>query len=316
MSALRQEASSNHNGIAIANAPVSFGVFELTTGTDAHLPSVEQVIDAVAAPGYEGIDLGPLGFLGVGACLRDRLARRGLGLAGGWVQMRFLEPDAFREDLDGLRAALETFRAGTFDDHPPPRPTLADAGSPQRRAAPGHAGRSPDLSLSPGDWERLWEGVGRAARVCRDAGLEPTFHHHAGTHVESVEEVEMLLQGTDVGLCLDTGHLLIGGGDPLETLDAWRQRINHVHIKDVDKALLGRMVSRRASMYEIWEAGVFRRFGTGGIDVPGFTNSLAAGGYRGWIVVEQDRILKPVDRFEAIVEEQAGNLSYLRSLGL
>jgi inosose dehydratase len=302
--------------MTVASAPVSFGVFELTAGGQTELPEPEWVLDRVADGGYEGIDLGPGGYLGSGAVLRERLERRGLGLAGGWIELSFLEPPRLENELHDLAGTLETFRAATWDRHPPPRPTLADAGSPRRRDRPGRAASAPELALTSDQWALLTDGVNRAARVCHEAGLEPSFHHHAGTHIESLEEIEQLLERTDVDLCLDTGHLLIGGGDPLKAVDAWRERINHVHVKDVDLSKLDELLTDKATLEAIWKAGVFREFGTGDADLAGFASALRATGYEGWVVVEQDRVLRPGESLEAVAEEQARNLGHLRQLGL
>src|SRR5438876_11984341 len=110
--------------IRLANAPVSYGVFELTVGTDADLPDPDEILDVVAEAGYEGIDLGPLGFLGTGTTLGKRLALRGLALAGGWVAMRLTEPWALKEDLKTLDAVLDALEAApNLDSAWPPKPT-------------------------------------------------------------------------------------------------------------------------------------------------------------------------------------------------
>ena len=126
--------------ITVANAPVSYGAFELTVGVDPSTPDGLQVLDEVAAAGYAGIDLGPVGYLGSGPELAERLGTRGLGLAGAYLELPYSDADALERVLPELDAMLDTFDAvaGRLPG-PPPRPTIADAGAPQRRSRPGRA---------------------------------------------------------------------------------------------------------------------------------------------------------------------------------
>lgn len=304
--------------IRVANAPVSFGVFELTAGRIEGLPEPEVVLDAVAGAGYEGIDLGPVGFLGRGDVLAQRLRDRGLALAGGWVQLRLTEPAALEEDLEQLDAALAVFAdaRASAPDAPAPRPTLADAGSRARRANPGAGRDRPDLWLDDDGWRRLAEGVRRAAEVCRAWDLEPAFHHHACTFVEAPHEIDRLLELTDVGLCLDTGHLLLGGGDPVLAWKEWGERVNHVHLKDARSAVLERVVAERAGMEAVWRRGAFCRLGEGDLNLAGFLAGLTEHAYEGWIVVEQDRIPASGEPPDRAREDQRLNREILRNARL
>jgi inosose dehydratase len=303
--------------IRVANAPVSYGVFELTVGKSEGLPEPGALLDAVAAAGYEGVDLGPPGFLGEGSVLRNALASRRLALAGGWVALRLPDPHALEENLASLDVALDAFQAAAdLSPELPPKPTLADAGSPERAANPGRGQDLPEIGLDGAGWERLGDALQRAADRCRARGLEPTFHHHAGTHVEAPHEIERLLEVTDVGLCLDTGHLLLGGGDPVRALQDWGQRINHVHLKDVRLDVIRRVVAERAPMEAVWTGGAFRELGTGDLDVDGFLSGLSRLGYSGWLVVEQDRIPSPGEPIAASAAAQSRNRAFLRRRGL
>jgi inosose dehydratase len=237
--------------IRVANAPVSYGAFELTVGVLPNVPGPEEVLDAIAGAGYAGTELGPLGYLGQGSLLHDRLERRSLELAGAFVQVRFGEDD-FAE-LGAVLDVLDGFDA---------KPVLSDAG--------------------PRDGTADWDGVTRAAELARARGFEPTFHPHMGTHVQFPGEIEQLLERTDVGLLLDTGHLLAAGGDPVQALRDWRDRIDHVHVKDVRLDVL----HAAHDWDEAWQRGVFCELGAGDVDLVGFLAEL--GDYSGWLVVEQD----------------------------
>lgn len=301
--------------IVVANAPVSYGAFELTIG-EPGVPGAEEIAAAVAAAGYQGIDLGPLGFLGTGADLRDRLERHRLWLAGGYVALPFPDPEQLQEDLAVLERTLDVFEQALEMDPPlPPRPTLADAGSPARWQNPGRGKDLPEIGLDDAGWRRFADGVARAADLCRRRGFEPTFHHHACSYVEAPHEIERLLELTDVGLCLDTGHLLLGGGDPLSALADWGPRIDHLQIKDARTAILTDIVRERAGMRAVWERGAFCELGRGDVDVPAFLDAVRTSEYHGWLVVEQDRILAGPGDFQDAVADQERNRRFLRRFG-
>ena len=275
----------------MAGAPVSFGVFELTPeGADVVGP--DELVDVLAESGYAGIDLGPVNYLGRGDELRARLARSGLELAGGWVQLPFSDDDAFDAALPQLHEALRIF-AEASEDGPArlPLPTLADDGSDARRAGPGR-GAAAD-PLDDRRWSTLVTNVERAAALTRAAGFEPTFHHHAGTFIESPDEIDRFLAAVDVGLTLDTGHLVIGGGDPVSAIERWGDRINHLHLKDVDVAELRRVLDGGGGMREVWSSGSFVAFGQGDVDLEAVMGAVDRQRFDGWIVVEQDVLNDP-----------------------
>lgn len=244
--------------IRIANAPVSYGAFEQTVGVLPNVPDAHVVLDAIAAAGYAGTELGPYGYLGTGAALRDALERRGLQLAGAFVELDFGQ-----DSLSGLETTLEAVEPFGA------RPILADSGP-----------RDGDVDLA---------GVARAVELARSRGSEPAFHHHMGTRVQTPAEIERLLDGTDVALLVDTGHLTAAGGDPVQALHDWGERVRHVHLKDVSLAVL-----RGARDWdEAWRNGAFCELGTGDVDLLGFFDAL--GSYDDWIVVEQDWFPRPGD---------------------
>lgn len=293
----------------IAGAPVSFGVFELTA--DQPLPDPAEVLAPLRDLGYDGVDLGPVGWLGRGDELRRRLRDHDLVLVGGWVDLPFTDDDAFRAALPSLDDALEIFTAAAeLDPTRPPLPTLADSGSDLRRANPG--GAAPGLSLDDDGWKRLAANVSAAAERVRAAGLEPTFHHHACTYVETPAEIDEFLTRTDIGLTFDTGHLLIGGGDPVEGWRRWGSRINHLHLKDARISVLRGVLQERAGMRAVWERRAFVALGAGDLDVDGFMDTVFESDFDGWLVVEQDVLPAPSDPPERVIEDQRANREGLR----
>ena len=297
--------------VAIANAPVSYGAFELTVGIMAGVPDGERVLTDVAEAGYEGIDLGPVGFLGEGKGLANALAGHGLTLAGGFVEMPFSEPAQMAAALRSLGMVLDAFDAADSGGRMRPKPTLADAGSEERRSRPGQAVHDHSLGFDTEGWRRFAEGVERAVALCRDRGYEPTFHHETGTRVEAPWEIEKVIELTSIGLCLDTGHLLLGGGDPATAIREWGGRVNHLHLKDARRSVVQDIVREAAPASEIWRRKAFCRLGEGDLDVDAVLDQVRDS-YSGWIVVEQD-VLPEVGGMAAA--DQRANREYLAARG-
>jgi inosose dehydratase len=287
----------------VANAPLSYGAFEMTVGTDFAVPDPERILEAIGAAGYEGTDLGPPGYLGEGDELAERLAANRLQIVGGFVPLRFSE----EEDVTGLEHTLDLFDAAGATGA---RPVLCDAGGPERIANPGRGGEDAALRLDDSRWRKLVFNVERAAEIARDRGYEPVFHHHTSTYVEGVPEIERFLEDTDVELLLDSGHLLVAGGDPVQALADWGERIGAIHIKDVRLKVLQQVKAERADTLTAWRRGLFCALGQGDVDLDGFCAALD--GYDGWVVVEQDRVLDDITAFEGAAQEQVANRDWLR----
>src|SRR5438094_477920 len=273
--------------IRVANAPCSYGAFEITVGRLPNIPDALDVLESMAEAGYEGTELGPPGYLGARDELQTRLGANGLELVGGYIPIRFSEPERLGDDLRGMNETLDYFDAAGA---PNARPVFADGGSPERAARPGASATDRSVGLDPAGWKRFADGVARAADAARGRGYEPTFHHHTATYVEAPWEIERMLELTDVDLLLDTGHLALGGGDPTAALRDWGERINHLHVKDVRNDVLAGVIADGADMPEAWRRGVFCELGTGDVDLDGFFAELARSQYAGWLVVEQDTV--------------------------
>jgi inosose dehydratase len=290
----------------VANAPLSYGAFEVTVGVYPNVPEADELLAEMAAAGYEGTELGPPGYLGRGDELRERLARHGLALTGGWCPLRFSEPDRLDEDLAALGRTLDLFAAAGAHDA---RPVFGDGGSPERVANPGAGGPS----LDDAGWAQWQDGIARAAELARGRGLEPTLHPHTSTFCESRAEIEHALELTDVGLLVDTGHYLLGGTDPIQALRDWGERVNYVHVKDVRLNVVREVVAEKADVLEGWRRGMFCELGAGDVDLPAFFDALRDVGYDGWIVVEQDRIPREDELLRESADAQVRNREWLRA---
>ncbi len=130
-----------------------------------------------------------------------------------------------------------------------------------------------------------------AYRVKEAHGLSVVVHHHAGTFVETSEEIDRLLDGTRpefVNLLLDTGHAVYGGADPVEIATRHGDRVRYVHLKDADRSKLQRVRDTEVSMQDAWKGGIFCALGQGVVDFKGVHQALGRHGYAGWMIVEQD----------------------------
>jgi inosose dehydratase len=310
-------SGSNGNGITIANAPVSYGAFEVTVGHDPHVPDGLSVLNQVAGAGYAGIDLGPVGYLGSGEKLGELLAERALGLAGGYLELPYADHDALEQMLPELDALLDTFDAvRPYLAGPPPRPTLADNGNDARRSRPGRSVTDPSVGLDADAWQRFGQGLARVVARCRERGYEPTFHPETGTNVEAPWEIERVLQVSDIGLCLETGHMMMGGGDPLGALSDWSARINHVHLKDGVRSVMQGIIADEAPATDIWSREAFCALGHGDLDVQAVLDGLHRIGFQGWLVVEQDIFPRTPERFARAAQDQRDNRAFLAARGV
>jgi inosose dehydratase len=296
------------SAVKVANAPLSYGAFEMTVGTDFAVPDPVRVLEAIGGAGYAGTDLGPPGYLGEGDELRRRLEANELSLVGGFVPIAFSERARWDAGFAGLRHTLDLFDAADADGA---RPVLCDAGGPERIANPGRGGEDASLRLDERRWGTLVEGVSRAAEAARERGYDPVFHHHTSTYVEGQAEIERLLEDTDVPLLLDSGHLAVAGADPIAALRDWADRICAVHLKDVRLDVLERVKAERADTLTAWRRGLFCALGDGDVDLDGFCGALDDAGYAGWLVIEQDRVLDGHGAFADAAAEQQRNRAWL-----
>ena len=270
--------------IRIATAPVSWGIIEVE-GWGKQTP-YGKVLDEIVQAGYSGTELGPYGFLPTDPKqLKSELAKRNLPLLGAFVPL----PLAYTERHDaGLQAALEVARL--LSQAGASFLILADEMSSARMAVAGSVDETRD-GMNAAQWEGAARLLDRVALAARELGLSSVFHHHCGTYIETPLETERLLALTDpqvLGLCLDTGHYLYGGGDPLHCARTHGKRVRHLHLKDVKPQVLDQVRRGRIPYLDAVRLGVFCELGQGGVDLTGVIRELTAAGFDGWAVFEQD----------------------------
>jgi inosose dehydratase len=177
-------------------------------------------------------------------------------------------------------------------------------GSPERDGWAGRAGSNDTPRFTQEAWDSVAAVIHTLADETIEVGHRLAFHPHAGTFIETPPEVDRLVVITDptrVGICLDVGHHIVGGGDPVEALTRLGERVTHVHLKDVDPVVLERLSSGRlASCTEAIRARLFTELGAGALDLLGCLRALAEREYTGWLMVEQDSSWSPPSEAAAI----------------
>jgi inosose dehydratase len=253
----------------IAAAPISWGVCE-APDWGYELPA-ERVLSEMRSLGVRATELGPTGYLGDNPGeVRELLDRQGLRLVGGF-----------------LPVVLHVGGAG-FGDAEAAMRTLADAGAQVVVLAACSVDGSYErrVPLDDAEWRTLLDNLDRVRDLAGERGLAASLHPHVGTAIEGRDAVLRVLDSSDVPLCLDTGHLLIGGTDPLELVRSAAHRVAHVHLKDV-RASLARTVLDGSYIGAVRQ-GLYTPLGDGDLDIAGIVAALQAVDYQGWYVLEQD----------------------------
>jgi inosose dehydratase len=260
--------------VRLATGPVSWGVdFAGAPGN----PPWRAVLDGVRDAGYEGVELGPFGFLPEDPTrLADELAARGLVLTGGFV----FEPLHRTDELERILAAAR--RVAKLVACAGGRHLIViDLVDAARAGAAGCAERAP--VTDPAARQALACAIRAIGEIAEAEGLVAAVHPHAGTHIEFADEIERAAELAP--LCLDTGHLAYARLDPVEWLDRLGARVALLHLKDVD----GSVLERGLSFWPAVEAGVFCPLGTGIVDFGALTERLRHRPGPAWATVEQDR---------------------------
>ena len=259
----------------VAAAPISWGVCEVPGW--GHQLDAPTVLGQMRDLGLAATEFGPDGFLpDAPAAKAETLASYELRAVGQFVPVVLHDPD--HAPLPDVQAAMEGLVA-------------AHASTVVVAAATGAAGYDERPDLDDLHWATLLDNLDRITDAAQDQGLVATLHPHVGTMVESGSETDRVLAGSRIGLCLDTGHLLIGGGDPVAVAQDHPDRIAHVHLKDVRLDLARQVRICQASYTDAVRAGMYVPLGEGDVDVAAIVTALEDSGYAGWYVLEQDTIL-------------------------
>ena len=306
--------------IHFAAAPVSWGVQD-DPGPAWEQP-YERILDEILCAGYTGTELGPYGFFPTDPkTLAGSLRRRGMSLLSSFVPVAIADPSKKGKVIEHVRkvGALLSALGAKFL-------VLSDCQTARRRTLAGRVPVDGDESLTAEQWKHVATTVAEVENTAAEFDLRLVFHPHVATYVETPMEVERLfdsLASTQVGLCLDTGHCVYGGGDPAEEARKYRSLLHYVHIKDINAQVLGDARRKHLNFEQAVGAGVFSSIGEGCIDFEGFLRLLFQNDYSGWMVVEQDVIygnfkIPPVESMRSSLNYLKGVVSSLeasRSVG-
>ncbi|MEN0137636.1 MAG: sugar phosphate isomerase/epimerase [Rhodococcus sp. (in: high G+C Gram-positive bacteria)] len=286
--------------IRIAGAPISWGVCEVPGW--GHQLGSERVLTEMRDAGLEAAEIGPEGFLPSDPQeLAATLAAYDLKAVGGFTPVLLHDPD--HDPVPDITGTLAAF-------------TAAGAEVLVLAAITGTDGYDSRPDLDDAGWKTLLSNLDRLHDVAADQGIRAVLHPHVGTMIEKNIEVERVLDGSSIPLCLDTGHLLIGGTDPLELARAAADRITHTHLKDVDAEFAARVQAGELTYTDAVAQGMYTPLGTGDVDVAGVVRHLVASGFDGWFTLEQDTILAGEPEGEGPVADVKTSAAFLRSLQL
>jgi inosose dehydratase len=293
--------------VELANCPVSWGIEDADDPRNTPWP---EVLDEVARSGYASIELGPPGYFPIEpSVLADALSSRGLSLASGYVMGHYGARGRSAVDMAELRAACQALAdldASTLI-------VMEDMSDERQRSS----GRSDAAErLSEAGWDRLLGATHAIAEVAtREFGLTVAFHPHVATYVEFEDEVDRFFGEADesmIGMCLDTGHSVWAGTDPVRILQKHGERLRYMHLKDVDGSALTEAKAADTLFADAVDVGVFCPVGTGIVNFAGVRDCLDALDFQGKLAVEQDRT---PGRIEGAIADAETSMRFLRELG-
>ncbi len=282
----------------IAGAPISWGVCEVPGWGYQLTP--ERVLAEMRDVGMSATELGPEGFLPSDTTeLTALLESYGLACVGQFAPV--VLHDEHHDPVPDIAASLDAIVACRAD-------VLVLA------AATGAEGYDARPTLDDSQWATLLANLDRLTDAAADRGVLAVLHPHVGTMVETRDDVDRVLKGSAIRLCLDTGHLLIGGTDPLQLARQVPDRIAHAHLKDVDAKLAADVQAGTLSYTDAVRRGMYTPLGAGDVDIAGIVTALRSSGYDGWFVMEQDTILDAEPTGEGPLGDVRASVAFMQNV--
>ena len=279
----------------IAAAPISWGVCEVP-GWGYQLPP-DQVLTEMSHLGFSATEFGPDGFLADEPRAKaDQLASYGMSAVGGFLPV--LLHDSSHDPMPEVDAFIDACLA-------------SGAGVVVLAAYSGADGYDSRPVLDDDQWQCLLDNLDRISARAEERGVIACLHPHIGTMIETAEEIDRVMAGSVVGLCVDTGHLAVGGADPVAVTATYADRVQHVHLKDVDLGQAKQVIAGDVAFGHAVKHGMFRPLGEGDIDIVAMVTTLEGAGYDGWYVLEQDVMLDDAEQGAGIQDRVRASRDYL-----
>ena len=262
--------------INIAGAPISWGVCEVPNWGHQMEPS--RVLREMSELGLEATEFGPDGFLPMQPELKASILKEhNMTAVGGFVPVILHRAD--HDPVPAVKKELESYKAAGA------KVLVLAANS----GIDGYDAKLPVLSEA--DWQILFNNLNRLQQVASEVGVKAVLHPHVGTMIETQDHVMRVVAGSTIPFCLDTGHMIIGGTDPVAFAQNHAERVAHSHLKDVDLSWAKKVQSNELSYYDAVVQGMYRPLGQGDVDIRTIVRSLIKSGYTGWFVLEQDNVI-------------------------
>ena len=257
----------------VAVAPISWGVSEVP-GWGYQMEPM-RVFEEMRSLGLRASELGPNGYFACDPRVTQAMRSSDFSIIAGFVPLTFRFPSGMVDSVESLN---DTFSG--LKDVGSEFAVLAIAG-----AVTEYESR---LRLTGSDWSKVTEALKIVEEVAEANGLRTVLHPHYGTFIETTGDSLRVIEGLDMGICLDTGHLALAGDDPVDLVSRAADRVCHVHLKDLDASLADQVRLGTLSYHDAIEQGLFRPLGQGDVDIENVVAGLESAGYRGWYVLEQD----------------------------
>ena len=284
----------------IAGAPISWGVCEVSGW--GHQMSPERVLREMSSLGLKATEFGPLGFLPIEAEARAKVLKElNMHATGGFFPV--LLHDASHDPLPAVQTELESYVATGAT-------TLVLA------ADSGKVGYDEKRDeLSEDQWATVFKNLNAISALASSAGVTAVLHPHVGTIIETNDDIVRVVNGSDVAFCLDTGHMVIGGADPVWFSEAHSKRVAHSHLKDVDLVWAKKVQDGEITYYDAVVQGMYRPLGKGDVDIRAIVRNLLLAGYQGWFVLEQDNVIDAEpEEGSGPFEDAKTSVEFLRSV--
>lgn len=262
--------------VKIAGAPISWGVCEAENW--GYQMGPERVFKEMAELGLTGTEFGPYGFLPTDPAARaSELAKLGMEATGGFFPV-VLHVDGV-DPMPKVIAELDAYEASGAK-------VLVIAAE-----QPGGNYNVKRPEISDAEWALLLENLKRIDAYAASRGVTATVHPHVGTMIETESDIMHVLEGSEIGICFDTGHMFIGGTDPVAFAQKWAHRVKHCHLKDVRLELAEKVQAGELNYHQAVVAGMYTAVGDGDVDIRAIMTHLIKAGYDGWFCLEQDKVI-------------------------